>query len=197
MYTITVGILIIGLWVLRLRPLLERRKPLSNIPMIPNSHWLFGHLFWLLRKGYLEKQQELVDHADDRGRCSVWMGLLPSISLTTPTDAKRLLWNNYSRHSLPILKYHFERLAGTKNLLMINGKEWKYYQTALKTALSRVDPFLLQSITQRTTETLTRNLKGKIKKTNHGSSLKIDSIQSLMKMIVMDISGQYAFSHEF
>jgi hypothetical protein len=55
----------------------------------------------------------------------------------------------------------------------------------------------LQSITQRTTETLTRNLKGKIKKTNHGSSLKIDSIQSLMKMIAMDISDQYAFSHEF
>jgi hypothetical protein len=136
----TIFVLVMGVWILWLRPLLERRQPHESIPMIPNSHWLLGHLFWLLRLGYLEKQQALLDHADERGRCSVWMGFLPSIALTTPSDAKQLLWKTHNRQSPPILKHHFGRLIGPKNLLMMNGKEWKYYQSALRTALSRSDP---------------------------------------------------------
>ena len=83
---------------------------------------------------------------------------------------------------------------------MMNGKEWKYYQLALKTALSRSDPFILQSITQDTIQTLTRNLKAKIiEETNNngGSSIEIKSIESLMKMITMDVFGRSAFSHDF
>ena len=56
-----------GLWTIWLRPLLESRKPHPSIPMIPkHSHWLFGHLFWLIKQGYLEKQQALVEYADNQ-----------------------------------------------------------------------------------------------------------------------------------
>lgn len=192
----TIVVLNVGAWVFWLRPLLERRTPHESIPMIPNSHWLLGHLFWFLRKGFLEKQQALLDCADKQGRCSVWMAFIPSISLTTPSDAKQLLWNTHNRDIVPIMKYHFERLVGPKNLLMMNGKEWKYYQSALRTALSRLDPYFLQWITQETTQKLTRNLKAKIKD-GGSSSIEIPSIQALMKMITMDVFGRSAFSHDF
>lgn len=187
-----------GLWTIWLRPLLENRKPHPSIPMIPkHSHWLFGHLFWLIKQGYLEKQQALVEYADEKGRSCIWMGPLPSISVTTPQDAKELLWKFHSRHNVPVFKHHFERLAGPKNLFMMNGKEWKYYQSALRTALSRLDPFVLQTITKETTRTLTENIKAKIAKSNNATFMEIPSIQSLMKMITMDVFGRSAFSHDF
>jgi cytochrome P450 len=190
-------VLVMGVWVLWLRPSLERRQPHPSIPMIPNSHWLLGHLFWLLRLGYLERMRSLAEHADERGRCSIWMGILPSIALTTPADAKQLLWKTQNRQSPPIFKLHFGRLIGPRNLLMMNGKEWKYYQSALRTALSRLDPSVLESITKTTTEILTGNLKAKIKRAGAASSIEIDSIQALMKMITMDIFGRSVFSHDF
>ena len=198
-YIAAITVLVVGCWILWLRPLLEKRKPHPSIPMIPDSHWLFGHLFWLLRtKSYLEKQQALVDHADQKGRCSVWMGPIPSISLTTTADAKELLWKFHTRKSVPILKYHFERLVGPKNLFVMNGREWKYNQSALRAALNRLDPFVLQSMTQETTTTLTDNLKAKIiSNAGNGTFIEIPSIQFYMKMITMDVFGRSAFSHDF
>ncbi len=188
-------VVLVGVWMFWLRPLLERKRPHESIPMIPNSHWLLGHLYWLLRKGYLEKQTDLVDHADDQGRCSIWMGLVPSISLSTKADAKRLLWNIHTRHTIPMLKYHLERLAGPKNLFWMNGKEWKYYNSALRRAMSRLDPVFVQSITQETTRKLTNNLRTKIAK--QGDCIEIASIMELMKMMTMDVFGHSAFSHDF
>lgn len=201
-YNAITGILAVGTaWVLWLRPWLERRRPHPSIPMIPCSHWLFGHLFWLIRVDFLEKQKQLMEHADEQGRCSVWMGFTPSICCTTPADAQSLLWKNHARRNLPLFKHHFQRLAGQKNLLLLNGKEWKYYQSALKTALSRTNPFLLQSITLDTTETLTRNLRKKLEENSthddSSSYLRFDSIESLVKMIFIDIFGRSAFSHDF
>ena len=194
---IPIVFLFAGLWTIWLRPLLERRKPHPSIPMLPNSHWLFGHLFWLIKHGFLEKQQVLVDCADEKGRSCTWMGPIRSISLTTPEDARELLWKFHSRNNVPILKYHFERLMGPKNLFMMNGKEWKYYQSALRTALSRLDPFILQTITKETTRKLTENIKAKIADSIDTKSIEIPSIQSLMKMITMDVFGRTAFSHDF
>ncbi len=194
---VAIVILFAGLWIIWLRPRLERRKPHPSIPMLPNSHWLFGHLLWLIKHDFLEKQQVLVDHADEKGRSCTWMGPIRSISLTTPEDAKELLWKFHSRNNVPILKYHFERLLGPKNVFMMNGKEWKYYQSALRTALSRLDPFIVQTLTKDTTRTLTENIKAKIAKSINAKSIEIVSIQSLMKMITMDVFGRTAFSHDF
>ena len=94
-----------------------------------------------------------------------------------------------------MLKYHLERLAGPKNLFWMNGKEWKYYNSALRRAMIRLDPHFLQSITQETTRRLTSNLKAKI--AEEGNCIEIPSVMELMKMITMDVFGQSAFSHDF
>jgi len=181
-----------------LRPWWSQRKtPHESIPMLPDSHWLFGHLFWVLRRGYLDKQQELADHADARGRCSIWLGCTPSISLTTPSDAKRLLRNVHTRAAVPVLRYHLDRLTGPRNLFFMNGREWKYYHSALRTAMSRLDPHFVQSITQEATGQLTRNLKERIATEGDGTSVDVPSIQELMKMITIDVFGRSAFSHDF
>jgi len=188
---------------------LQSTKPVNSIPMLPNSHWIFGHLFWLLGNEYLVKQQTLLDNADDQGRCSCWIGTQPSISLTRPLDAHQLLRHHHTRFSAPILKRHFEMLAGKRNLLLLNGKEWKYYQSSLKSALyhqARADPTLLQRITVQTTRTLVKNIQTKINniqtKINMSTSGRPDqifcpAIDEYMKMITQDVFGLVAFSHHF
>lgn len=73
--------------------------------------------------------------------------------------------------------------------------EWKYYNSALRRAKSRLDPHFLQSITQETTRRLSSNLKAKI--AEEDNCIEILSIMELMKMITMDVFGQSAFSHDF
>ena len=193
--SVTLGILTL-LWIAWLRPLLQSKKPHPLIPMLPGSHWLFGHLFWLLNHDFIGRQQVIRDHSDRHGRCSVWLGpRLPSISLTRIEDAHKLLRNHHTRHPVPILKYHFERLAGRNNLLMLNGRKWKHYQSALKATLIRFDPLQLQRIAQITTQTLVDNIKAKIRDSD--GPIRVDSIENLMKMITIDVFGKAAFSHDF
>jgi cytochrome P450 len=184
------------------KPRLQSKKPVQSIPMLPNSHWLFGHLFWLLRNEYLVKQQILLNNADDQGRCSCWIGAQPSISLTSRDDAQKLLRNHHTRCSAPILKHHFEMLAGKRNLLLLNGKEWKYYQSSLKAALyhqTKADPTLLQRITVQTTRTLVKNIQAKINESSSDRPNQIYSpaIDGYMKMITQDVFGVVALSHHF
>ena len=188
--------------VLYWKPLLQAKKPVRSIPMLPNSHWIFGHLFWLLGNEYLTKQQILLYNADDEGRCSCWIGTQPSISLTSGGDAQKLLRNHHTRFSAPILKHHFEMLAGKRNLLLLNGKEWKYYQSSLKSALyhqRRADPTLLQRITVQTTRTLVKNIQSKIRMSISDEPKRIhcSAIDGYMKMITQDVFGLTAFSHQF
>ncbi|KAK1746887.1 hypothetical protein QTG54_002231 [Skeletonema marinoi] len=53
------------------KPVLQSKKPVESIPMLPDSHWIFGHLLWLLGNEYLVKQQILLEHADDQGDAHV------------------------------------------------------------------------------------------------------------------------------
>ena len=184
------------------RQLLQSKKPVQSIPMLPDSHWILGHLFWLLSNEYLVKQQILLEHADDQGRCSCWIGTQPSISLTSGEDAQTLLRKHHTRFSAPILKHHFEMLAGKRNLLLLNGKEWKYYQSSLKSALhnqTRADPTLLQRITVQTTRTLVKNIQAMIGKSTSDEAKQIycPAIDGYMKMITQDVFGLAAFSHSF
>lgn len=51
--------LIIGCLLLSWKEHLESKTPVPSVPMLPQSHWLLGHLFWLLGKDYLDKQRAL------------------------------------------------------------------------------------------------------------------------------------------
>ncbi|KAK1746888.1 cytochrome P450 family protein [Skeletonema marinoi] len=93
-------------------------------------------------------------------------------------------------------------LAGKRNLLLLNGKEWKYYQSSLKSALHnqiRTDPTLLQRITVQTTRTLVKNIQAMIGKSTSDEAKQIycPAIDGYMKMITQDVFGLAAFSHSF
>ena len=192
--------LLTTIWTLWWKPYLESKKPVQSVPMLPDSHWLFGHLFWLLGKQYLEKQQALVESADTSGRCSCWIGpTQASISLTCGEDAQKLLKNHHIRYSAPILQRHFEMLSGKRNLFLLNGKEWKYFQSALKSALcqkSKDDPTHLQRIVVKTTSRLVRNIQARIV-SHEQNAIHCSSIDGFMKMITQDVFGLAAFSHDF
>ena len=122
------------------------------------------------------------------------------MSLTSGEDAQRLLKNHHARHSAPILRRHFEMLAGKRNLLLLNVKEWKYYQSALKSALHRqtkLDPTHLRRVTILKTRTLVKNIQAKISCSNGRESVHCSSIDEFMKMITQDVFGLVAFSHDF
>ena len=186
---------ILCIWTNWLRPRLEAKKPVDGVAMLPKSHWLFGHLFWLLSKPYLKKQRELADNADRNGRCGCWIGRQASLSLTFCEDAQQLLRNHHTRVSAPILKRHFEFLSGKRNLLLLNGEEWKVYSLALKSALSQMEMTHLQRIVMDTTRTFVEKMQAKIEA--NGEKTYNSTILELMKMITQDVFGLAAFSHDF
>ena len=204
--TLVVGLVSL-LWMLYWKPRLEAKPPVPCVPMLPNSHWLLGHLLWLLEKEYLEKQRALAEFADEHGRCACWIGPTQrSLSLTSASDALVLLRNHHTRHSAPLLQHHFEMLSGKRNLLLLNGKEWRCYQTALKSALLQQwkdDPLHLQRIVLATTQTLVSNIHQTIRQqqssgsSNTSMMMHCPSIDGYMKMITQDVFGLAAFSHDF
>ena len=110
----------------------------------------------------------------------------------------------HTRHSAPILRHHFEMLAGRRNLLLLNGREWKHYQSALKSALhqqARSDPTRLQRITIERTRALVQNIQAQIGRDggSNGSeaSIHYSSIGEFTKMITQDVFGLAALSFDF
>ena len=205
---VAVGCAFFLVWSLYLRPRLEQKKPIDSLPMPPDAHWLFGHLFWLLQTNFPDKQQTLSEYSNDKGRITMWLGpTIPSVCLTHWKDAQALLRNHHNREASSfIFRHHIEWFAGEKNLLLLNGKEWKHHQSVLKSSLRRLEGSgQLHSIVQQTTSTLVERIKTSILASNNISSSNISNsktlpkhrIGDLMKMITIDVFGLAAFSHDF
>ena len=100
----------------RFRAHLESKKPYEGLPMVPNSHFLLGHM-GLLGIPFQRYFQILSDNANENGHTGYWVGSTATIAVHNWEDARKVHLNETYRKSVPILTRHLNRFVGKYNIL--------------------------------------------------------------------------------
>jgi cytochrome P450 len=185
------------------KPYLETRKPFPGMPMAANCHWLLGHVHISHNKKLFPESflSVLHDDADVHGRVGFWIVNMPIISITKIEDARQVLKVEAYRKPTPIISHFISRVIGPKNLLFLNGKEWKQSRDAITRTF--VHSFLEQSQQDawQVSQDLIRTLQERLlthhdKNDQTGTPLELD-VAPIMKMVTSDIFGKAAFATNF
>lgn len=115
----------------------EKKSPIPGIPVIPGGTLWGGHLHLLQETNFQKALRGwTVEHADDSGRCTFYMGpTTPSLSVTHYEDVQLLLKASAHRIVFPLMETHFKQLFGTQNVGLLNGKQWKQQRVVIAKAL--------------------------------------------------------------
>ena len=132
---VTLALFVLGATTLYLlgkawRRYLETKKPFPNVPMAKGSHFILGHAGDILSTDNFQEafKRLQVDSANEYGQTGFWMLGLPFLSVNSVQDARTILNSEHERHP-PKLFQHFNRnFIGERNLLTINGREWKFHR---------------------------------------------------------------------
>ena len=105
---------------------LEAKKPFAELPMAEGSHWLYGHIRIMLGDDFRVAFKRLfMNSANSNGLVGFWFFGLPVLGVSTVRDARTVLAAEHERRPPALVKHFSRHFIGEKNLLMINGKEWK------------------------------------------------------------------------
>lgn len=177
----------------------EKKSPIEGIPVIPGGTLWGGHLH-LLREADFQKASYkwTVQHADDNGRCTFWMGpSTPSLSVTHPDDVQVLLKGTAHRSTFGLMNQHFAQLFGTQNVGLLNGREWKQQRAKITKALhsSQVVASHQQAFRDTTKQLVEQIIVNK--QNTRDKSWHCEDILNLMKSLTLDCFGQAAFHTNF
>lgn len=182
-------------WSFWWRPALEAKKPMSSLPMPPNSHWLFGHMSSFQGKCFQESFETVMfDHCDENGRTAFWVGPLKWFSCTQWEDVRHILHNVYERENLPVVSKHVNMFVGPKQMGFLKGKEWRFHRGALVRSLKPESMRQSKDIMSRVVSVIVSSLKTKMQ--NNDGSVK-ENVHDLINMITIDSFGKAAFSNDF
>lgn len=182
-------------WITVWRPHLERKKPFEHLPMAIRAHWFVGHI-GIFRPDFAASYQEIfVNAADQYGRTGFWLANRKCVSVLHWKDAKAVLQGEYYRKPERILGKHMSRILGPNNMLLLNGKEWRYHRSAVLKAFTPDAMAQARVAMQQVVNTVTNTLKARIAEAPQHTFVM--DVESLAKMIALDIFGLAAFSHSF
>ena len=175
----------------KIRRHLESKKPFENLPMSPESHFLLGHQ-GLFGGDFRAAHQKLCyDEADEYGMCSMWLMGYRGVSVTRWQDARAILQASVEHVSVALVAMHMGKFIGPRNILSLNGREWKYQRAAVLRVFHSSST-LMDSRTSivEVTQTLVESLR------KEKQPLQMD-VEPLMKMVTMDVFGRTALSCNF
>jgi cytochrome P450 len=174
------------------------KHAVEGFPMIPNSHFLLGHLPLMRDDDFRKVQHKFsIEHADAQGRCCFWMGNTPALSVSTAKDAQFVLKQSVERSTFALMTKHMHECFGKRSIVLLNKKEWKSNRSAIVKALHATDA--QQSYAQNMMEAsdvLIQSLSQQIQ-VDSSSSHTIMEIGYLMKCLTMDIFGRSAMTADF
>ena len=177
-------------------PYLESRKPYDGIVRVcPKSHWLLGHARLTHgRDSFPESHLYVFNNTNEQGRVAFWLATKPCIGIKNIADARQILRVESGRSRIPIISHYVGKVIGTKNLLFLNGREWKQNRDAVTRTF--VHSFLVQSQQDvyQVTQDLIATLHEKIEKMQ--VPLELDMLP-VMKMVTSDVIGKAAFGTNF
>ncbi len=170
-----------------------KKDPFPQIPIFPNAHPIFGHLLTDLTCPYLHDMKtqspQTLRKYSYRGMSSIlYYANHPIILLFDPTAAMTML-QSHSYRTIPYLaRKHLRAQSSPKNILLLNGKEWKLYRSAIHKAMTAVCLKDYQYSMVKCSLTMSKSLQAQITKNHQHKLHKIQkTMKSLMKMITLDI----------
>ena len=179
---------------------LELKKPIPELPMAPNSHWLYGHLKILYGRNFPTQLYQIChDHANEYGQTGYWLAAKPAISVLNLQDARTVLLKESYRAVIPVLARFISRVVGKKTLVGLNGRECKSHRDAVTRTF--VPAFLEESQKQiqQVARDLVKTLLAQIDQQQQKDGTKewqVD-IQRILKLVTFDVLGRAAFSTDF
>lgn len=176
----------------------DRPSPIPGLPVIPGGTLWGGHLHLLREPNFqVALEKWAVQHADENGRCTFWMGpTTPSLSVTHPDDAQVLLKGTAYRSTFGLMSQHFTQLFGEHNVGLLNGSEWKQQRHKIIRALHSAAVVARHEQAFRdTTHHFVENIMTKMEE--GGGEWQCEDLLVLMKGLSMDCFGQAALHTEF
>ena len=197
-----------GIAALILSSIVRKRKNetlIDGLPVVPNSHWLFGH-FAIFRKmlnsADFEEAQRILcyDHASSDGISTFSMtGAGPWMSVTRPEDVRKVLTAAHNRQRTPLQQRHGEKFLGRKSLGSLRGREWRYWRSVVHRSFT---PAALEGLRRPMVDAASNLVKSlgrridDISASAEDASITID-VEPLMKMVTMDVFGRTALGIDF
>lgn len=172
------------------------KVPVPGIPMVPNSHWFFGHSHILVRDFKESWWKLCYQHANEEGLCSFWNFSRPAITVNTVDHARAILVASSSKPALGHMRKHLRALLGEKSLPFLNGKEWKYHRSMYAKALSTTAIATMLDPIHGVAKSLVQALTSKIKNENQGRPINMN-IEKIIQLVMADISGKTFFGMDF
>ena len=170
--------------------------PVPGVPMVPNSHWFFGHSQILVRDFKESWWKLCYEHADDEGLCSFWNFSRPAITVNTVDNARAILIASSSKPALGHMRKHLRMLLGEKSLPFLNGKEWKHHRNLYSKALSSAAVSTMLDPIRDVVTSLVKALEDKMANENQGGVVEMN-IEKVIQLVMADISGKTFFGMDF
>ncbi len=171
----------------------NKESPIEGIPVIPGGTWFAGHLHLLTEPDFQKSLQKFsVEHADEQGRCTFWMGpTTPSLSVTRCEDVQTLLKVSSHRELFPVMGMHMEQFFGRYNIGVLTGNEWKSKRAAIVKALhGRNTLEHNRHAFRHAAKTLVESLK-------QDEVVSAKDISLFMKMLTLDAFGLACLNRDF
>lgn len=174
----------------------KMKVPVPGIPMVPDSHWLFGHSHILIRDFKESWWKLCYQHANAEGMCSFWNLSRPAITVNTVENARTILAATSSKPALGHMRKHLRVLLGDKSLPFLNGKDWKYHRSMYAKALSSKAVCTMLEPIRDVVKSLVIAIEDKIDNENQGEPIQMN-IETLIQLALADINGKTFFGMEF
>ena len=166
----TCSCLLVTTLILRVLRFRHRRRRLvqepivSTLPVVPNAHWLFGHMPALLRAGDFRRGQHDVHcaHANENGITTFWFLTTPACSVLLGRHVRTVLMATSQRIPVSLMKRHGSQFLGRKMLLQLTGSEWRYYRSVVHRAFTPAALGSYQRSIERVAEKLVASLSSAI-----------------------------------
>jgi len=165
----------------------EIKPPIDGIPMLPGAHRFYGHL--LNEKLTLsDSPSQSITHLKKHSRNGMTSLLFGprALVLLLDTELASSFLNSYTHRAMPnFIGKHMAPLFGAKNILMINGKEWRLYRSAVHRSFTSKSLQNYQVHMLQISQTMVNSLRRKINDSEEKSTKR--NVVELMKMVTMDV----------
>ena len=187
-------------WIREKKQALTKTKsipPVTGIPLVPDPHWLLGHLPELRGHGLVAGySRTFAEFADPTGLSSSFLLYKPIVSVLLAKDVKAVLFASCFRKETALITRHNVQFLGPKRLTSMMGKEWKLYRTAVHKSFT---PSVLQQSQKSIRlvgETLANSLVAGIQASDEGA-MHHPSVVRLLKMATIDVFGRAVLGVDF
>ena len=181
-----------------IKPYLECKEPFSDIPSLPNNHWLFGSGYILLREPDFRKIQEHTfnDYADAKGRTGLWLLSQRGVVLTDAEDVRTVLEMVTNKSAPAAVRYFSHRAFGRNTLPLINGRHWLNHRAKINRSMHPTSIASMRESSAQVVQGAVKNLRNRVQEHGQSSPFVMDAEQ-IGKCITVDDWGVTALSHHF